>query len=142
MVGDFTSCLIGHAETWVGRMGCGHEGQRPSAGDMRNSGPPYPSAVASKEAFLLPVSSNLVGMARRVRGCKCSLACRDNDHLVMTLRIDLPSRDGTLRDKHVDPEPRDEMRARSLRPVHVIPGDFHPVHPPILKAGLHEKPYG
>jgi hypothetical protein len=24
------------------------------------------------------------------------------------------------------------MGARSLRPVHVVPGDFHPVHPLIL----------
>jgi hypothetical protein len=47
------------------------------------------------------------------------------NHLVMTLRIALPSRDGAPCDKDVDPEPHDEMEARSFRPVHVIPRDFH-----------------
>ncbi len=63
--------LSSRAETCVGRMGCGHEGQRPSADTLRNSGPPCPFATASKEVFLLPVSATVcahrVGLHRNMR---------------------------------------------------------------------------
>jgi hypothetical protein len=55
------------------------------------------------------------------------------DHLVITIRIGLPSHDGTLRDKDVYPEPFDEIEAHSLRTVHFIPRDLHPVRPMIRR---------
>jgi hypothetical protein len=59
------------------------------------------------------------------------------DHLVITIRIGLPSHDGTLRDKDVYPESCDEIEAHSLRMVHFIPTDLHPVRPMIRRYNAH-----
>jgi len=65
---------ISEAETCVGQMGCGDEGDHPSDTAKRpleQSWPPYPQWPRGKEAFLLSMSSNLLELARRVPGCKC-----------------------------------------------------------------------
>jgi hypothetical protein len=68
-----------------------------------------------------------LGWLARPEAVQFSTTRRDMDHLVITIRIGLPSHDGTLRDKDVYPEPCDEIEAHSLRTVHFIPGDLHPV---------------
>jgi hypothetical protein len=70
-----------------------------------------------------------LGWLARPEAIDLSEGRRDRDHLVMTLRIGFPSRDGALRDKDVNPQPRDEMETHSLRAVHVVPRDLHLVHP-------------
>jgi hypothetical protein len=81
--------------------------------------------MAGEEAFPLPLRFNLCEMAHKAEAVHLAQARRDVEHLVMTRRIDFPSRDSALRDKHIDPEPRDKMEACYLRAVHVVPRDLH-----------------
>jgi hypothetical protein len=74
-----------------------------------------------------------LGWLARPEAVQFSTTRRDMDHLVITIWIGLPSHDGTHRDKDVNPEPCDEIEAHSLRTVHFIPTDLHPVRPMIRR---------
>ena len=83
----------------------------------------YCRPVSTRE----PLNLAWAGWLARTKAVELPEGRRDSNDPMMTIRISLPSLDRIVRDKDVDPEPRDKVEAPCLRAVHVIPGNLHPI---------------
>jgi hypothetical protein len=78
-----------------------------------------------QEALLLPEVLIFVARLENPKAVHFSKAGRDLDDVVTPRWIHPPVLNGSLRNKHVEPQSTDEMGASYLRAVHVIPRDLH-----------------